>query len=50
MLVVIFSDRSNIDWDKRKKELLKVVEKYRNESNWGCIVPVSEVKTALFKL
>ena len=45
-----FSDRSNIDWDKRKKELLKVVEKYRNESNWDCIVPVSGGKDSTFQV
>lgn len=38
-----FKERPKTDWDKRYQELLKIVEKYKNNSgsNWDCIVPSS---------
>ena len=38
-----FKDRPKTDWDGRYQELLKIVEKYKNNSgsNWDCIVPSS---------
>ncbi|AKM82201.1 TPA: N-acetyl sugar amidotransferase [Candidatus Berkelbacteria bacterium] len=47
-----FEKRKKTNWDKRKKELLKVVEKYRskNSSNWDCIVPVSGGKDSTFQV
>ena len=45
-----FSDRSNINWEERKKELLKVVASFKNESNWDCIVPVSGGKDSTFQV
>lgn len=44
--------RENIDWEERKRELLNIVNKYRdkNESNWDCIVPVSGGKDSTYQV
>lgn len=38
-----FEGRGDIDWERRKKELLAVLDRYRRKdaSNYDCIVPVS---------
>ena len=38
-----FDQRKNIDWDKRKSELIKVFNKYKNKgnNNYDCIIPSS---------
>ena len=38
-----FEQRREVDWDRRKKELSAVLERYRSkdESNYDCIIPVS---------
>lgn len=38
-----FSRRSEVDWDQREQEFVKIVKKVNanNISNWDCIVPVS---------
>lgn len=38
-----YERRTEIDWDARKNELLRIVEKHRSKdgSNYDCIVPVS---------
>ncbi|NOU40024.1 MAG: N-acetyl sugar amidotransferase [Methylotenera sp.] len=46
-----YENRAEIDWDLRKKELLEILEKYRNtESNWDCIVPVSGGKDSTYQV
>lgn len=46
-----YEGRKEIDWDARKKELLRVVEKYRrNGANWDCIVPVSGGKDSTYQV
>ena len=46
-----YENRKNIDWPERKKELLSIVEKYRNNgSHWDCIVPVSGGKDSTFQV
>jgi N-acetyl sugar amidotransferase len=44
--------KEKIDWDARKKELVKILEKYRNKdgSNYDCIVPVSGGKDKTFTI
>ena len=43
--------RKEIDWEKRKTELLGILEKYRgNGSNWDCIVPVSGGKDSTYQV
>ena len=49
MHVVIFQIEVILIGIKEKKNL-KVVEKYRNESNWDCIVPVSGGKDSTFQV
>ena len=47
-----YENRKKIDWDARHKELLQVVEKFRNRdgSNWDCIVPVSGGKDSTYQV
>lgn len=43
--------RNDIDWDKRKKELLEILEKHRKYGkNWDCIVPVSGGKDSTYQV
>lgn len=44
--------RESIDWGDRHKELLKILERYRNRdnSNWDCIVPVSGGKDSTYQV
>ena len=46
-----YENRAIIDWELRKKELLAVLEKFRNTSNnWDCIVPVSGGKDSTYQV
>ena len=36
-----FADRSQVDWHSRREEFQSLVEDYRSDKNWDCIVPVS---------
>ena len=42
--------QSGIDWDKRKKMLDKVIEKYRGKYDYDCIVPFSGGKDSTYTL
>lgn len=44
--------RDTVDWDQRKDEFLRVVEKYRskNGDNYDCLVPVSGGKDSTYQL
>jgi len=44
--------RKEVDWDARKIELEKLLEKYRRRdgSNWDCIVPVSGGKDSTYQV
>lgn len=44
--------RKVVDWDARKKEFLRLVEKHRSkdQSNYDCIVPVSGGKDSTYQL
>lgn len=43
--------RKEVDWDKRKQELLEILGRYRSKdgSNYDCIVPVSGGKDSTFQ-
>lgn len=43
--------REEIDWDERKQELLKILDRYRskNGSNYDCIIPVSGGKDSTYQ-
>lgn len=46
-----YENRKHVDWDARREELLKVLERYRrNGSNWDCIVPVSGGKDSTYQV
>lgn len=46
-----YEKRKEVDWDKRREELLVLLEKYRrNGSNWDCIVPVSGGKDSTYQV
>ncbi|WP_018702258.1 N-acetyl sugar amidotransferase [Anaeromusa acidaminophila] len=47
-----YEKRVEVDWDARKIELEKVVEKYRSKdgSSWDCIVPVSGGKDSTYQV
>jgi len=43
--------RADIDWTARKKELVKILDKYRNKNgiNYDCLIPVSGGKDSHFQ-
>ena len=45
-----FDDRIDINWKERKEELEKVVAKYKKNSGYDCIVPVSGGKDSTYQL
>lgn len=47
-----YENRKSVDWDLRHKELLEVLDRYRNRdgSNWDCIVPVSGGKDSTYQV
>lgn len=47
-----YESRKEVDWDKRRGELEKLLERYRRPdgSNWDCIVPVSGGKDSTFQV
>ncbi len=46
-----YEKRQAVNWELRKKELLKILDKYRSHggSNYDCIVPVSGGKDSHFQ-
>lgn len=46
------SQREEIDWDKRKQQFIRLVEKYRSKTgdNYDCIIPVSGGKDSYFQI
>lgn len=47
-----FENRSTVDWEERKKELLTIVNRYRSngKSQWDCVVPVSGGKDSTYQV
>jgi N-acetyl sugar amidotransferase len=46
-----YENRNHVDWDARKQELLKLLDKYRRPAgNWDCIVPVSGGKDSTYQV
>lgn len=46
-----YEQRREVDWDRRRAELLTVLEPYRRGgSNWDCIVPVSGGKDSTYQV
>jgi len=42
--------KDNIDWDKKKEELKKIVKQYKNKGTYDCIIPASFGKDSSFSL
>jgi N-acetyl sugar amidotransferase len=38
---ISFQSRANIDWQSRENEFLEIVSKYKRNSSWDCVIPVS---------
>jgi len=38
---VAFANRAGINWDKREKEFVNILNNYKGVGRWDCIVPVS---------
>ena len=46
-----YGQRSEVDWGRRREELLTLLGKYRRHgSNWDCIVPVSGGKDSTYQV
>src|SRR3990172_1602392 len=47
-----FEKRKLVDWDARKEELLRILDRYRSRdgSRWDCIVPVSGGKDSTYQV
>ena len=47
-----FENRTVVDWDSRLKELMIILNKYKNksENSWDCIVPVSGGKDSTYQV
>ncbi|MBI1866260.1 MAG: N-acetyl sugar amidotransferase [Candidatus Staskawiczbacteria bacterium] len=45
----VFNQTDNIDWGLRKEMLKKIVAKYKTNSNYDCIIPVSGGKDSYFQ-
>ena len=47
-----YEQRKEINWEERRNELIKILEKYRhrNGSHWDCIVPVSGGKDSTYQV
>ena len=46
-----FENRKEVDWNKRKQELLVLIKKYRRDgTDWDCIVPVSGGKDSTYQV
>jgi len=47
-----YEKRREVDWDARREELLRLLEKYRRRdgANWDCLVPVSGGKDSTYQV
>ena len=45
-----YLNRQVTDWDLRKKELMKIVNKYKNNNYYDCIVPSSGGKDSTYQV
>ncbi len=45
-----YERRAEVDWDDRRRELESILSRFRSESHWDCIVPVSGGKDSTFQV
>ena len=47
---VDFENNKSVDWDKRSKELEKIIEEAKSKSdNWDCVIPSSGGKDSTYQ-
>ena len=44
-----YSNRPNINWDKREKEFIKLISKTEKNTQWDCVIPISGGKDSTFQ-
>ena len=45
-----YINRKAIDWVKRKTELIEILDKYRSDLNYDCIIPISGGKDSTYQV
>lgn len=45
-----YKNRIAVNWDKRKQELIHILNQYKQKNNWDCIIPVSGGKDSTFQV
>jgi N-acetyl sugar amidotransferase len=43
-------NKDAVDWERRRIELIDILEKYKNPDSWDCIVPVSGGKDSTYQI
>jgi len=43
-------NKDTVDWERRRIELIDILEKYKNPDSWDCIVPVSGGKDSTYQI
>ncbi len=46
---IAYENRKNIDWKKRKSELIQIAKKFKTNDYWDCVVPVSGGKDSTYQ-
>tara|TARA_A100000164_G_C21910159_1_gene775211 strand:+ start:239 stop:1381 length:1143 start_codon:yes stop_codon:yes gene_type:complete len=46
---IAYENRKNIDWEKRKSELIQIAKKFKTNDYWDCVVPVSGGKDSTYQ-
>jgi N-acetyl sugar amidotransferase len=47
---ISFRDRREVDWDDRLEQLRGITDRYRSNSTWDCVVPVSGGKDSTWQV
>lgn len=45
-----YASRSSVDWSVRRDELESILSKFRSDTHWDCVVPVSGGKDSTFQV
>lgn len=45
-----YESRESVDWQEKKRELFSVLDRYRSQSHWDCIIPVSGGKDSTYQV
>jgi N-acetyl sugar amidotransferase len=47
---IAYKKREDINWKERKNEFIKIMDSYKTNNNWDCIVPVSGGKDSTYQV